>query len=91
MIDASNRFFPPAKAIKESKKPWWTPLCKKTTKEARKAYVVWRTIAYGVTLLPADKNKLKKLEAIKKSTIIAAKNQTWSTHIASMDRTQQPF
>jgi hypothetical protein len=34
----------------------------KATKEARKAYKLWRT-----TLFPSDKNNLNKLEAIKKT------------------------
>jgi hypothetical protein len=71
IIEASNKHFKSKRKNKEPKKPWWTPLCKKTTKEARKAYKLWRS-----TFLPSDKNNLNKLEAIKKRTIMAAKNQT---------------
>ncbi|KZS21257.1 Uncharacterized protein APZ42_011851 [Daphnia magna] len=86
IIEASNKHFKPKRINKEPKKPWWTPLCKKTTKEARKAYKLWRS-----TLLPSDKNNLNKLEAIKKRTIMAAKNQAWSNHIASMDKNTIAF
>ena len=42
-------------------------------------------------LLPSDKINLNKLEAIKKRTIIAAKNQAWSNHIASMEKNTTAF
>ncbi len=51
----------PKRTNKDPKKPRWTPICKKTTKEARKACKLWR-----FTLLPSDQNNLSKLEAIKK-------------------------
>jgi hypothetical protein len=85
IIEASDKHFKPKRINKEPEKPWWTPLCKKTTREARKAYKLWRS-----TLL-SDKNNLNKLEAIKKRTIMAAKNQTWSNHIASMETTAEHY
>ncbi|KZS10385.1 Uncharacterized protein APZ42_025160 [Daphnia magna] len=71
---------------KESSKPWWTPLCKKVTKEARQAYKIWRT-----TLLPSDKTILNRLEAVKKRTVLTAKNLSWSNHILSMDKNTSAF
>ncbi|KZR97402.1 Uncharacterized protein APZ42_007749, partial [Daphnia magna] len=86
LMETSYKYFSPAKEKKESNKPWWTALCKTTTKAARKAYKKWRT-----TLLPADKTHLNKLEAIKRKTIISAKIQSWSNYISSMDKNTSAF
>lgn len=58
---ATFEHFPSAIKKKESNEPWWAPLCKKVTEDARQAYKISRT-----TLIPSDKTKLNKLEAVKK-------------------------
>lgn len=83
IIDASHTLFAPSRiaAPREKPKPWWTPQCKKATSAARRAYNKWRT-----SLLKSDKTEFKKLEVIKKKTIIKAKNDAWNKYIDSLDQ-----
>jgi hypothetical protein len=82
IINASKELFAPNKnpLPKESPKPWWTPQCKKATSAARRAYNKWRS-----TLLQTDKIELNRLEAIKRKTIMKAKNESWTKYIDSLD------
>nr|CAH0108475.1 unnamed protein product [Daphnia galeata] len=56
-----------------------TKLFKKATRAVRKAHNKWKE-----SLLPSDKINLNHLEAIKKKTILAAKNYSWSNFIDNL-------
>jgi exonuclease III len=82
MMCANNQLFAPKcqDSTREAQKPWWTKECKIATQHARKAYQLWRS-----TLLQSDKTHLNKLEAVKKRTILAAKNASWERHIDTLE------
>jgi hypothetical protein len=83
IIEASQTHFTPNRNAmsREKPKPWWTPQCKKATSMVRRAYNKWRS-----SLLQSDKTELNRLEAIKKKTIIKAKNDAWEKFIGSLDQ-----
>lgn len=81
IIEASNKFFKRRHSMlpKEKARPWWTEKCEKATRDVRKAHKTWKE-----SLLPSDKTNLNRLEAIKKKTILAAKNDSWSNFIDNL-------
>lgn len=82
LMESCNNFFAPnsATSLRESSKPWWTEECHIATKNARKAFKKWRS-----TALQDDKTYLNKMKAIKRRTILAAKNSAWEKHIETLD------
>jgi len=80
--EANNKYFKakPRNSPVERPKPWWTPECRKATKDVRRAYDCWRT-----TRLGSDKTALNRLEAIKKKTILRAKRASWNERVEKLE------
>ncbi len=88
-ISASSEYFSPVSSshrFREPAHPWWTPDCKKAVALYRRA----RPRSRWISPCTSQSIELKRIEAIKKRTILQAKKASWSTHLSSLSLTSQP-